>query len=278
MKKVTFYLASFLIASSLLVTPRAVEAQSVDATADSEIIKTLDRNCSSVRVAIKNIHTNDALTRVNVGQRYNSISTKLMARLNGRLAINKLDSSKLVNITNEFESTRLKFNSNYNDYDTAMTDLQRANCSNNVADYYQKLTVAREARNKLSEDVKILDELLVRYKEEVQAIKFRSYKFATFIGLTIAVSVVLVSIAMFMYYKTDAYRLDLSRPEYASHRNQISKDADEKSHEFDAQGSVNKDTLKEFLGIYDKEVENVNKIKAFSNDVLSDKELSLSNN
>ena len=102
MKKVTFYLASFLITSSLLVTPRAVEAQSVDATADSEIIKTLDRNCSSVRVAIKNIHTNDALTRVNVGQRYNSISTKLMARLNGRLAINKLDSSKLVNITNEF--------------------------------------------------------------------------------------------------------------------------------------------------------------------------------
>ena len=90
---------------------------------------------------------------------------------------------------------------------------------------------------------------------------FRSYKFATFIGLTIAVSVLLVSIAMFMYYKTDAYRLDLSRPEYASRRNQISKDA-----------------LKEFLGIYDKEVESVNKIKAFSNDVLSDKELGLSNN
>lgn len=107
---------------------------------------------------------------------------------------------------------------------------------------------------------------------------FRSYKFATFIGLTIAVSVVLVSIAMFMYYKTDAYRLDLSRPEYASRRNQISKDANEKSHEFDAQGSVSKDTLKEFLGIYDKEVESVNKIKAFSNDVLSDKELGLSNN
>jgi len=32
------------------------------------------------------------------------------------------------------------------------------------------------------------------------------------------------------------------------------------------------------LGIYDKEVESVNKIKAFSNDVLSDKELGLSNN
>jgi len=74
---------------------------------------------------------------------------------------------------------------------------------------------------------------------------FRSYKFATFIGLTIAASVLLVSIAMFMYYKTDAYRLDLSRPEYASRRKQISKD---------------------------------DKIKAFSNDVLSDKELGLFNN
>ena len=70
---------------------------------------------------------------------------------------------------------------------------------------------------------------------------------------------------MLCNYKTDAYRLDLSRPEYAFSRNQISKDANEKSHEFDAQGSVDKDTLKEFLGIYDKEVESVNKIKAFSN-------------
>ena len=107
---------------------------------------------------------------------------------------------------------------------------------------------------------------------------FCSYKFAAFIGLTIVVSVILVSIAMFNYYKTDAYRLDLSRPEYASRRNQISKDANEKSHEFDAQGSVSKDTLKEFLVIYDKEVGSVNKIKAFSNDVLSDKELGLTNN
>lgn len=171
MKKTTFYLASFLVASSLLITPQTVLAESVDVSIDSEITKALRQNCSSVRVAVKNIHTNDALTRVNVGQRYNSISTKLMARLNGRLAINKLDSSKLVNITNNFESARLKFNSNYNDYDTAMTELQRASCLDNVADYYQKLIVARDARNRLSEDIKTMNDLLIRYREEVQAVK-----------------------------------------------------------------------------------------------------------
>ena len=96
----------------MLLMPQVALAQTADTAANSELAKILSRNCSSVRVAIKNIHTNDALTRVNVGQRYNSISTKLMARLNGRLAVNKLDSSKLVNITNDFESARLKFNSN----------------------------------------------------------------------------------------------------------------------------------------------------------------------
>lgn len=107
---------------------------------------------------------------------------------------------------------------------------------------------------------------------------FNNYRFVTFVGLVITVSLVLVSIAMVVYYKTDAYRLDLSRPEYASRRNQISKDTNEKTHEFDAQGQVNKDTLKKFLSMYDKEADGASRIKAFSNDVLSDKELGLSNN
>ncbi len=81
------------------------------------------------------------------------------------------------------------------------------------------MTVAREAHNFLRR--KILDELLVDIKKKCKLLKirclvlmnrlselFRSYKFVTFIGLTIAVlRFPLVSIAMFMYYKTDAYRL-----------------------------------------------------------------------
>lgn len=106
---------------------------------------------------------------------------------------------------------------------------------------------------------------------------FCRYKFVTFIGLAIMASVILVSISMFVYYKTDAYRLDLSRPEYTSRRNQISKDANEKTHEFDTQGQVNSATLKDFLNMYDKEADSARKVKAFSNDVLSDKELGLSN-
>ena len=70
MKRFTFYLASFLIGSGLLLMPQVALAQTADTAANSELAKILSRNCSSVRVAIKNIHTNDALTRVNVVQRY----------------------------------------------------------------------------------------------------------------------------------------------------------------------------------------------------------------
>ena len=49
----------------------------------------------------------------------------------------------------------------------------------------------------------------------------RYNKFAVFIGSTILVSVLLVSISMFVYYQSDAYRLDLSRPEYTSRRSKI---------------------------------------------------------
>ena len=89
----------------------------------------------------------------------------------------------------------------------------------------------------------------------------RYNKFAVFIGSTILVSVLLVSISMFVYYQSDAYRLDLSRPEYTARRSEISK------------------TIKEFLKLYDDEAKGIAKTKAFSNDVLSDKELlGISNN
>ena len=101
----------------------------------------------------------------------------------------------------------------------------------------------------------------------------RYNKFAVFIGSTILVSIFLVSISMFVYYQSDAYRLDLSRPEYTSRRSEISKNLEDKSKDFDAQGSVNEQTIKEFLKLYDDEAKGIAKTKAFSNDVLSDKEL-----
>ena len=89
----------------------------------------------------------------------------------------------------------------------------------------------------------------------------RYNKFAVFIGSTILVSILLVSISMFVYYQSDAYRLDLSRPEYTSRRSEISKNLEDKSKDFDAQGPVNEQTIKEF-----PEIEYIKKnLRSFGN-------------
>lgn len=94
-----------------------------------------------------------------------------MARFNSRLSLNKLDSSGLVKITSDFETQRLKFNSDYNKYDTAMTNLDKASCKTDQAKFYEKIIEARDARNYLSDSVKSMNGLLAQYKSEVRLIK-----------------------------------------------------------------------------------------------------------
>lgn len=98
------------------------------------------------------------------------------------------------------------------------------------------------------------------------------YKFLAFLVVAITIAFVLVVISVSVYYKSGAYQLDLSRPEYQSVRSQINKD-EKNLRGFDAQGEISDKVLDEFLELYKKEAKQVLKAKAFSNDVLSDEQL-----
>lgn len=169
MKRFVLYLASFLVVGGLFVHPQAALAQT-DALS-SEALVNLRTNCGAIKTTINRIHTNDALVRVNVGQNYNAISTRLMAKLNSRLSLNKLNASKLVSATNEFESARQQFSSDYNSYDTTMSDLDKINCHDDPAKYHQKLVEARVGRQQLARDITTLNKLIVSYRDEVLAVK-----------------------------------------------------------------------------------------------------------
>lgn len=169
MKRFVLYLASFLVISGLFVQPRTAVAQAD--TISSEALANVRTNCGTIKATVSRIHTNDALVRVNIGQDYNAISTRLMAKLNGRLSLNKLDASKLVSITNEFEAARQQFSSDYNSYDTIMSDLDKINCQSDPAKYHQKLVEARVARQQLASDITTLNKLVASYRDEVLAVK-----------------------------------------------------------------------------------------------------------
>ena len=99
------------------------------------------------------------------------------------------------------------------------------------------------------------------------------YKLPTMVLSVIAVSIVLVGISMHLYYSSDAFRVDLSRPDYVPYRAQIDNSNDHNRDMFEAQGEVTGNVLDSFLQKYKQEEKKADGARAFAGDVLSDDQL-----
>lgn len=102
-----------------------------------------------------------------------------------------------------------------------------------------------------------------------------THKLVLFLMMTIAMAAILVAVSMNIYYTSNAFRLDLSRPEYKQVRSQIAKESKADSL-YPAQGSIDKDSLDDFLGRYRQEEAKIVDAKAYQVDTLSDEQLGLS--
>lgn len=102
------------------------------------------------------------------------------------------------------------------------------------------------------------------------------YKLPTMVLSVIAVSIVLVGISMHLYYSSDAFRVDLSRPDYVPYRAQIDNSNDHNRDMFEAQGEVTGSVLDSFLQKYKQEEKKADGARAFASDVLSDDQLGIS--
>ena len=102
------------------------------------------------------------------------------------------------------------------------------------------------------------------------------YKLPTMVLSVIAVSIVLVGISMHLYYSSDAFRVDLSRPDYVPYRAQIDNSNDHNRDMFEAQGEVTDKVLDNFLQKYKQEEKKADGARAFASDVLSDDQLGIS--
>ena len=170
MKSTVLSLAFCLVALALMIPVESAKAQPATPNPQTQI-DNLKWRCDSVQSTIRRLHTTDGLLRVNIGQVYNDISFQLMAKLNGRLAVNRVDSAKLVEITNEFESGREEFSEAYNDYEESVASLLKLNCQKNTAEYYAQLMVARDMRQKLAVSVEELNDTVVDYQVAVEQLK-----------------------------------------------------------------------------------------------------------
>jgi len=113
-------------------------------------------NCVSAKNTLNRLHASDALLRVNRGQIYESMSTKLMTRFNDRAQSNHLDTKALVGATTSYGTALATFRTNYQSYEEQLSNALRIDCTKEPAAFYDAVASARSKRSQVHDDVTVL--------------------------------------------------------------------------------------------------------------------------
>jgi hypothetical protein len=103
--------------------------------------------------------------------------------------------------------------------------------------------------------------------------RWQQHKFFMLVGLTIAISIFLVGIALALYNSSGTAQLDLSRPGFQSVQEQASQSDD--FNGFPSTGELDQAAFNQFRNEYDKQAKKVTTVDSFSGDVMSDQALSI---
>lgn len=145
----------------------AQSAQAQTTLSDAHIAR-IRQNCVTAQTALTQLHASDALLRVNRGRLYELISTKLMAPLNGRIALERLGGLKLAAITVEYDRQRNVFGTSYREYEESMSRVLKINCVEKPVEFYEGVRSTRQKRQRLHDDTETLTTLLKEYKSEFE--------------------------------------------------------------------------------------------------------------
>ena len=103
---------------------------------------------------------------------------------------------------------------------------------------------------------------------------WEEHRFIMLIAGTIIISLILVSVSIYIYKVSGSAQLDLSRPGYKSVSDKV--DRTDPVTEYSAFGSVTKSTVNDFTELYDKRAEKAKAVDAFNGDPLNPEVLEFS--
>lgn len=155
--------AAVLVAAGISALVQAQSAPMTEAH-----IQRIKANCVDAQSVLTQLHASDALLRVNRGQLYESISSKLMAPFNSRVALNKFDGSKLVAQSATYENQLNDFRSSYKSYEETMSRTLRINCTNEPVAFYDSVAEARAKRQQVHQTIIALQKTIQNYKTEFE--------------------------------------------------------------------------------------------------------------
>lgn len=161
-----FLVAIFsLLSIGLLASLGGSSAQAEDLTpTQTEQIKA---NCVSIKNSLSQLHASDALLRVNRGQMYESVASKLMDNFNNRLGINSLDNKAMTTVTSSYRAALNNFRVDYIAYEQKLSAAIRIDCTSQPNSFHTTVQEARELRETVHADVLKLHRLIDDYRSSV---------------------------------------------------------------------------------------------------------------
>lgn len=147
-----------------IISPQLAGAQSTLTSSEEEYIKA---NCQSIKSILNQLHVSDALLRVNRGQLYQSIVTKLMDRFNLRLSTNSINNDQFVRITNDYRLAFKTFSDSYVAYEQQLSRALAVDCQRQPSDFRTEIAKSRELRLAVHDNVNNLNELVNDYQQSV---------------------------------------------------------------------------------------------------------------
>lgn len=175
MKRTISIAIIFVLTATNTSIAHAVDNQGILSGDQIEYIR---NNCADTQITMRSLHATDALARINVVQQYTAISTRLMAPMNSRVAINKLDGVELTKITVEFNKELEHFRSPqglYPDYERTMSAAISMKCYDQPVEFYDTLQSVLKKRASLRDSADKLGELLGKYRTGVDVLENQIY-------------------------------------------------------------------------------------------------------
>lgn len=165
MRRIFFVVAISLLTIGILVPITSQSVQAEDLTPEqAERVKV---NCVSIKNTLGQLHASDALLRVNRGQMYESLGTKLMDTFNSRLGNNRLDNKAMTAVTSSYRTALNTFRSDYISYEQKLSEAIRIDCTTQPNSFHNTLEEARALRSTVHEDVLKLHRLIDDYRSSV---------------------------------------------------------------------------------------------------------------
>jgi len=121
-------------------------------------------SCSSAKATLNQLHTSDALLRVNRGQVYESMSTKLMDKFNFQVESSNFIDTQLVDSTNSYKTLLDKFRADYILYEEQLSLAISIDCSKQPVSFYDAVALARTERLQVHTDVIELNKAMSQYQ------------------------------------------------------------------------------------------------------------------